>query len=51
MRPNIDPAILEYVGRNAFQARIFPVPANGERHIQLVYSQAAEFHNGVDRVV
>ena len=51
VRRNIDPAILEYVGRNAFQARIFPVPANGERHIQLVYSQAAEFNNGVYRVV
>lgn len=34
-----DPAILEYVGRNAFQARIYPIPANGEKRVQLAYSQ------------
>jgi Ca-activated chloride channel family protein len=34
-----DPAILEYVGRNAFQARVYPIPANGEKRVQLAYSQ------------
>jgi Ca-activated chloride channel family protein len=47
VRRNIDPAILEYVGRNAFQARIFPIPAGGERRISLGYSQTLEFQNGI----
>ncbi len=34
-----DPALLEYVGKRAFQARVFPIPPNGERRIQLEYSQ------------
>jgi Ca-activated chloride channel family protein len=29
VRRNRDPALLEYVGRGAFQARVFPVPAGG----------------------
>lgn len=51
VRRNIDPAILEYVGRNAFQARVFPIQPNTERRIYLTYSQAASFSNGVYRVV
>lgn len=34
-----DPALLEYLGRGAFQARVFPIPAKGERRIQLEYTQ------------
>ncbi|MDH4198216.1 MAG: VIT domain-containing protein, partial [Candidatus Aminicenantes bacterium] len=34
-----DPALLEYVGRNLFQARVFPIPARGEKRIRLVYTQ------------
>lgn len=34
-----DPALLEYVGRKMFQARIFPIPARGERRIQIKYTQ------------
>ncbi len=34
-----DPALLEYIGTRAFQARVFPIPPNGERRIQLEYSQ------------
>jgi Mg-chelatase subunit ChlD len=51
VRRNVDPAILEYVGRNAFQARVFPVPAGGERRIYLGYSQAAEFQSGLYKLV
>ncbi|MCC2670161.1 MAG: Vault protein inter-alpha-trypsin domain protein [Armatimonadetes bacterium] len=51
VRRNVDPAILEYVGRNAFQARVFPIPAGAERRIYLVYSQAADFSNGIYRLV
>ena len=34
-----DPALLEYVGRGAVQASIFPIPPNGERRIEIEYSQ------------
>lgn len=40
VRQQRDPALLEYVGRGAFQASIFPIPAGGERRIELSYSQA-----------
>lgn len=39
VRRNQDPALLEYVGRDAVRARIFPIPPRAERRIQLQYSQ------------
>jgi Ca-activated chloride channel family protein len=47
VRRMVDPALLEYVGRNAFQARVFPIPANGEKQIELIYSQPLHFEGGV----
>jgi len=40
-----DPALLEYVGRNMFKARVFPVPAKGETRIQIEYSEVVPFDN------
>ncbi|HOU15211.1 MAG TPA: VIT domain-containing protein [Anaerolineae bacterium] len=34
-----DPALLEYIGRDAVRARIFPIPAGEERRVQLEYTQ------------
>jgi Ca-activated chloride channel family protein len=34
-----DPALLEYAGRGAFRARIFPIPPGGERRITLRYEE------------
>ncbi len=34
-----DPALLEWVGRRVFQARIFPFPPDGERTLSLSYAQ------------
>jgi Ca-activated chloride channel family protein len=39
VRRQRDPALLEYVGRGAFQAHIFPIPPRGERRIELTYGQ------------
>ena len=39
VRASQDPALLEYIGRGVFQARVFPIPPNGERRIQLEYAQ------------
>jgi Ca-activated chloride channel family protein len=42
-----DPALLEYVGRGAVQAHIFPIPPKGERRIELEYSQVLPSENGL----
>jgi Ca-activated chloride channel family protein len=34
-----DPALLEYVGRKMFRARVFPIPAQGEKRIRLSYTE------------
>jgi Ca-activated chloride channel family protein len=44
-----DPALLEYVGRGALQLRLFPIPARGERRIQLEYTQVLVSENGLVR--
>ena len=46
-----DPALLEYIGRGAVQARIYPIPPQGERRIELEYSQALSAENGLVRYV
>ncbi len=46
-RKQRDPALLEYVGRGAIQASIFPIPPNGERRIQLEYVQTLTAENGL----
>lgn len=39
VRERKDPALLEYAGRNAFRARIYPIPAWGEKRIELEYTE------------
>jgi len=46
-----DPALLEYVGQGAVQARIFPIPPYGERRIELEYTQALPAEGGLVRYV
>jgi len=46
-----DPALLEYLGQGAVQASIFPIPPQGERHIELEYEQALLAENGLVRYV
>jgi Ca-activated chloride channel family protein len=47
VRRNRDPALLEYVGRNAFQAQVFPIPAHGERRVQISYTQLLSQETGL----
>ncbi|NIV32995.1 MAG: hypothetical protein GWN58_27190, partial [Anaerolineae bacterium] len=47
VRSRRDPALLEYVGRDAFQASIYPIPPGGERRIELEYSEVLEADNGL----
>ncbi|MGD8456558.1 MAG: VIT domain-containing protein [Anaerolineales bacterium] len=46
-----DPALLEYAGRGALQATIFPIPPRGERRIELEYSEVLMAENGLVRYV
>ncbi len=41
-----DPALLEYVNHGAVMARIFPIEPNGERKIELEYSQMLTSNSG-----
>ena len=47
VRGQRDPALLEYVGRGAFQASIFPIPPGEERRIELTYSQVLPQADGL----
>lgn len=49
LRRNRDPALLEYVGRDTFQARVFPIPAGGSRRIELEYAELLTPEGGVYR--
>ncbi len=51
VRRRRDPALLEYVGRSAIQARIFPIPPGGSRKVELEYSQVLPVENGLVRYV
>jgi Ca-activated chloride channel family protein len=51
VRRRRDPALLEYVGRDAFQARIFPIPSHGERRVELEYSQVLSMEGGLVQYV
>ena len=42
-----DPALLEYVGRKALKASVFPIPPGEERKIELEYSQLLPVENGL----
>ena len=42
-----DPALLEYAGRNAVKANIYPIPPRGERRIEIEYTQVLPADNGL----
>jgi Ca-activated chloride channel family protein len=44
-----DPGLLEYVGRNMFRARIFPIPKHGERRVEISYQQTVPYDAGIFR--
>jgi Ca-activated chloride channel family protein len=45
-----DPALLEYVGSQLLQAKIFPIPANGNVSVTVQYTQSLERNAGVVRI-
>lgn len=44
-----DPALLEYMEMGALKARVFPIPPQGERRIELEYRQVLTADNGLVR--
>lgn len=46
VRRQRDPGLLEYAGKNLFQASIFPIPARSDKKLELKYSQVLEAQSG-----
>jgi Ca-activated chloride channel family protein len=46
-----DPALLEYIDRNTFHARIYPIPARGEKRVLMEYSEVLKMDSGICRYV
>ncbi|NNE65950.1 MAG: VWA domain-containing protein [Pyrinomonadaceae bacterium] len=41
-----DPGLLEYAGKDLFQASIFPIPAHSDKKLELTYSQVLKAESG-----
>lgn len=46
VRRQVDPALLEYMGGNVFKASIFPIPARGERRVEIEYVELLNYDFG-----
>lgn len=51
VRRQRDPALLEYIGRGAFQARIFPIQPHTEKRVEISYAQVLKADNGLVKYV
>jgi Ca-activated chloride channel homolog len=46
-----DPALLEYIGRDTFKVRIFPIEANGKKRVKIQYTQLLKSDTGLTEYV
>ena len=46
VRRQRDPGLLEYAGKDLFQASIFPIPGNSEKKLELTYTQVLKAESG-----
>jgi Ca-activated chloride channel family protein len=46
VRRQRDPGLLEYAGKDLFQASIFPIPANSDKKLELTYTQVLKAEGG-----
>ncbi len=46
-----DPALLEYIGRDAFKVRIFPIEPNARKHVKISYTQLLKSDSGLTEFV
>ncbi len=42
-----DPGLLEYIGKDLFQARVYPIPPHGDVAIKVHYQQVLPYDNGL----
>ena len=47
VRRQKDPGLLEYAGKDLFQASIFPIPPNSDKILELTYTQILKADSGV----
>jgi Ca-activated chloride channel family protein len=47
VRSRKDPGLLEYLGEDLFQARVFPIPANGDQRVEITYQQQLPVESGL----
>src|SRR2546425_9248267 len=45
VRRQRDPGLLEYAGKDLFQASIFPIPAHSDKKLELTYTQVLQAHS------
>ncbi len=46
VRRQRDPGLLEYAGKDLFQASIFPIPPNSDKKLELTYTQVLKAESG-----
>lgn len=46
VRRQKDPGLLEYAGKDLFQASIYPIPPNSDKKLELTYTQILKAENG-----
>lgn len=46
VRRQRDPGLLEYAGKDLFQASIFPIPPNSDKKLEMTYSQILKAESG-----
>jgi Ca-activated chloride channel family protein len=46
VRRQRDPGLLEYAGRDLFQASVFPIPPHSDKRLELTYSQVLKAEGG-----
>ncbi len=46
VRRQRDPGLLEYAGKDLFQASIFPIPPNSDKKLELIYSEVLKADSG-----
>ena len=46
VRRQRDPGLLEYAGKDLFQASVFPIPAHSDKKLELVYTQVVRAESG-----
>ena len=51
VRQRLDPALLEYVGRDTFKASIFPIEPGDDRRVELAYTQVLRNEGGLVKYV